>query len=129
MSRTRPGRIGLERCGVVVQREAAVVELGEDAGRDERAEHAAELRRAGVDRLREILRSERPGAQRVGHAQLRRDVQRLGELVPLREPHQCPLGRVHAARSLWPGARRDLGAHRRRRGRAVSTGSPAREPA
>ena len=93
------GCVGAQRRGRVVGREAAVLELVEDARDDERAEHASQLRRPRADRVRDGLGSQRLRAQHVGHAQLRRDIQRLRELVALRDPQHGLLGGFHRDRS------------------------------
>ena len=86
-----PRRIGAKRRSGVVQREAAVVELAEHACRDKRAKDAAQLGPAGVDRLRDGVGRQRSGAEAVGDTKLRRDVERLRELIALREPRHLLL--------------------------------------
>ena len=56
------GRAGAQRRSRVVGREAPVLELAEDAGCDERAKDAAQLRRARPDRTRDGLGSQRLAA-------------------------------------------------------------------
>ena len=53
-------RVGAQRRGLGVRREAAVLELCEDAGRDQGAKNATELRRAHVHRFRDGLGTRRP---------------------------------------------------------------------
>ena len=89
------GRAGAQQGRLVVGREAAVLELAEDAGRDERAKDAAQLRRARPDRIRDGLGIQRPRGEDVGHTQLRRDVQRLRQLVAPRHLHHRLLGGFH----------------------------------
>jgi hypothetical protein len=100
------GCAGAQRRSRVVGREAAVLELAEDAGCDERAKDASQLRRARADRVCDGLGSQRLRAEHVGHTQLRRDVQRLRDLIAPGDLHHCLLCGFHRAIlcSACPGA-------------------------
>ena len=89
--------VGAQRRGRVVAREAAVLELGEHAACDQRAQDATEDRRARVHRVRDRLRRQRLRDEDIGDAQLRGDVECLRELVPAADAHHRLLGRIHTA--------------------------------